>query len=449
MSLRDIDAADELAAGVDSLTIMPIGAAVARGTRFDSWRDQVVERVLALAMARHPRLGAESPAANLPADCAQRILVLLDKPPLVLDTGSGVVKVGFAGDEAPCALFPTVVGRPRANVPMIGLAAKDYYVGEEAESKRGILHLKYPVEHGCVVNWDDAEAVWRHAFLHELRDVWPDAQPILLAEAPLTPKASREKLVDIMFEVFNVPAVYVAGHAALALFGSGRFTGVVLESGFGVTHVVPVFEGVELASAVLRFDIAGRDLSDWMMRLLTNVGHNFRSASDREIANEIKERLCYVALDFEAEMRTEPSVLEKAYELPAGAMILVRTERFQCPEALFQPHLLGLSMPGVVDLLFHSIMKCDDGIRDELYGNVVLSGGSTHFPGFAERVAKDLVSLAPQSMSEKIHVVAPPDKHGAWTGASRIASLPQFEQSWITREMYQREGAGVVHRMCP
>ena len=254
-------------------------------------------------------------------------------------------------------------------------------MGDEAQSNRGILNLNYLVEHGSVLdisrddliriirwsgnehgfvtNWEDIERIWHHSFYSELR-IAPEEHTILLTEPPLNPPENRERATQMMFETFRAPSFYLAINGVLSLFSSGRTAGLSVESGDGVTHVTPVIDGhASLPDAVRRNDLAGRDLTNFLMKLLTDCGYSFTTITEHEIVRDIKEKLAYVALDFAAEMETAAtsSKLEKTYELPNGQAITVGNERFRCSEALFQPSLCGMNLSELQDLIVQSIAQ--------------------------------------------------------------------------------------------
>merc|ERR1719421_1443312 len=265
------------------------------------------------------------------------------------------MKAGFAGEESVKCTFPSFVGRPKHNRVMAAAAEGDTFIGSRAEELRGILTLKYPMAHGIVEDWNDMELIWRHIY-SEMKII-AEEHPVLLTEAALNPRKNREKAAEIFFETFSCPALFVSAQAILALYASGRTTGVVLDSGDGVTHAVPVYEGFAMSHAVMRTDIAGRDVTDQLMLQLRKAGHVFHTSAEREVVRTVKERECYVAFNPQKEehQEHEKTSATHPYKLPDGTSIHIGPERFRAPELLFHPNIIGSEYHGIHELLAFSI----------------------------------------------------------------------------------------------
>jgi len=149
------------------------------------------------------------------------------------------------------------------------------------------------MENGIIHNWDDMTAIWKYSFEDRLK-IQPENHRILLTEAPLNPRKNREKMVEIMIEQFGFEGVHVAVQAVLTLYAQGLLTGVVVDAGDGVTHVVPVYDGYSLPHLTKRLDIAGRDITRQLIKLLFHRGYAFNSTADFETVRQIKEKLCFV-----------------------------------------------------------------------------------------------------------------------------------------------------------
>jgi len=369
---------------------------------------------------------------------------------VIIDNGSGMMKAGIAGNEAPSATFPSIVGRPKNASAMQGVTQKSEYIGDEAQQKRGVLNLKYPIANGIVSDWEDMEKVWHHTFYNELRVTPSEVQGVLVTEAPRNPKQNRERMLTAMFETFEVQNMYVAIQAVMSLYANGRSTGLVVDSGDGVTHTVPVFEGFSIPHAIEKMEIAGREITNYAQKLLLESGHSFTSTAELEIVKDIKEKLCFVAQDYDTERAAaeSSSAQDQAYTLPDRSQITVKgTVRMQIPEFLFKPELNGKSCDSIHALAWKSIQASDVDVRRDLLKNVILSGGTTMYEGIADRLKTEITTLAPPG--SEIRIVATPDrKYAVWKGASTLASLSTFAASWISKAEYEEHGAAIVHRKC-
>jgi actin-related protein len=324
---------------------------------------------------------------------------------VVFTHGSSRCTVGFGHRCSPCSSFATVVGVPRHRyrhrepvIPAPPSATEEgYFVGDAALAQSGICRLAHPIEWGILCSWDHMETIWRHAFYSELR-VPPADCCALLTEAAISPRASRERMTQIFFEVFEARALFLTTKEALTLLATGRSTGIVLSIGVGVL-AVPIYEGHTLPYAIRnpRELPNGHFVTDYMMKLLAERGHDFTSSAHREVAREIKERFCYVAADFQAELGKDVTSVQTGYELSDGQVITIGRERFQCPEILFQPSLMGCEGSGIHRYTWASITMCDVSVRGAMLQNVVLAGGCSLFPGMAERFRSDIQALAQET----------------------------------------------------
>ncbi|XP_067883434.1 actin, acrosomal process isoform-like isoform X2 [Heterodontus francisci] len=321
---------------------------------------------------------------------------------VVMDNGTGYTKAGFAGDDKPRVVLRSLVGIPN--------------------------HM-----------------LWHHIFYQELR-VAPEEHAVLLSDAPLSPTTNREKSAELLFEGFGVPAMYVAHQSLLSLYSTGRTTGLIIESGLGVSYTAPIHNGYTMPHATFRLDLAGGGLTEYMAKLLEECGNPF-SPEEMHIVRNIKETCCYVAQDFNEEMVANENDYLTDYELPDGHIITIGNERFRCPESLFKPEVVGLTDPGLHVLAMKSLEKCKAEHQPELLNNIVLSGGSSMFPGFAERIQKEMGELAPHRA--KLNVYASPQrKFSVWIGGSITACLNTFQSMWVRRKDYDEKGPVIVHRKC-
>jgi len=360
--------------------------------------------------------------------------------PIVIDNGTGMIKAGFAGNPKPRYIFPSYVGTPKHKRSMFAKqniqSGEELYVGEEAQKLRGVLKLNYPMKHGVINKIEDMVMLWENVY--HLLSTQSSEHPVLLTEAPLNPKKNRNTMIETFFDKFHVPAVFVAEQAILALYASGRTTGVVLDSGHGVTHCVPVYEGFSLPHAITRMDVAGADVTEHLNRILKKSGVNFHTSAEMQTVQDIKEKVCCVRKTTKIHQVIVDQDQPIIYALPDGKKIQIgRNVREGAAEVLFDPSLIGLEYTGIQNCVADAIAKSELDLRRKLYASIVLSGGSTMFKGFGDRMLHELSKIT----DSQVKIFAPVDRIlSTWVGGSILSCLHTFKNMWITRKQYQEQG---------
>jgi actin len=352
------------------------------------------------------------------------------------------VKAGFAGQDYPSSTFANVL----YTHPKFKFFQERAGKPPENANSNTVYNFRHVVHRGVITDFDGIQKVWRHAFENELK-VASNSQPVFLVDSLSNPSANRAISAQVMFETFQVPAFHIANSAVLSLFGQGKLHGTVVESGYGTTHVVPIYEGTALSYASRHMShMGGQDLTEFLARVFRQGGFEYAETEFIEIAKDIKELLSIVAYDYDTEMQN-PSLPDEIYVLPDGQQLYINKERYMCPEMIFQPHLNGSEQDGIAEVIHKSIQRCGIDIRRDLYSEILLSGGNTMFPGFAERLRKEVGALNP---IVAVHVDAPDyRKDLAWYGAASYCSLGSFNQyMWITKQEYEEYGPDIINSKC-
>lgn len=382
-------------------------------------------------------------------------------PVVVIECGATGCRVGMAGDAAPRLVFAPVTGQPRP--PTTG---GEVLVGDVALESRRTHAIRYPIEYGVPTNWDGVERLWRHAYTAGVGRP-PETQPVMIVESPNNPRYSREKLTQMMFEELKVPALCLVHTPVLVLAAHGLRTGLVIDSGEDLTHILCVYEGHVLYHTLPRPHFyrgigggrAGQFVTDGLMKLLsTNLGVTFSTTKEREVANQLKEKHAFVAPSSESSSEHSPVVCPLREAIDGHETITLGAERHQCTERLFTPDEDELDISqgdglvaGLHEAAWQALQRCPDDLRQTMCEHVVLSGGNAMLPGFAERMRRELGTLA-SAQGLEIRLVAdetqPNRRIDAWVGASRMAATAGFEGRCITRDEYEECGPSVVHRRC-
>jgi len=371
------------------------------------------------------------------------------RPPPFPSRASQIIKCGFAGDHFPRASFPTVTGRPA-----YAATGEDEppLVGSGCFKQRQGLQLRCPASHGVMQDWGEMVHVWRHAFKEQLGLASTSDCKVILTEPPLNSASNRERLLQTMFETFGFQAAYVQNQAVLTLYAQGLLTGLVLDAGHGATHAVPIVDGFNHPHLTKRLALSGQHITAHLLDLISRSGYCLNAATDSHTVQQMKESICYVAVDYQRELQLarETTVVSKSFTLPDGHIIKVGAERFMACEALFRPSLADVEGPGIAELIFNCVQEMDMDNRRKMYQHIVLSGGTTMFPGLPTRLEKEMRRLYLQHTLKgnsegmrnfKLKVEDPPHRrHTVFTGAAVLAEIMRDSaEFWVTKAEFEED----------
>ena len=400
----------------------------------------------------------------------------MDKPVVIFDNGSGYSKIGLSGNAEPNYIIPTAIAcREVNNVPVSRMQCEDldYFIGNDAFRNQLSHNLSFPVREGQVNNWDEIERYWQRS-IYSLMRVEPQEHNFLLTEPPMNPPENREKMAEIMFETFDVAGLYIGVQAVLALFGCNSYkeskslTGTVIDSGDGVTHIIPIAHGYVISSCIKHIPIAGRDITKYIVKSLKNRKEPIHPEDLMDVSREIKEKFCYVCKNMDSEVKEFADPDSEKFRLYEGTgkttgtplKIKVGTERFLGPEVFFSPEKLTKDWDKPLDLCVDTtIQNCPIDLRRDLYSNIVLSGGTTLFKNFNKRLGDEMQRRINERLTKyrensgkepapiKCQISAfNTQRYAVWYGASQFASSADFENVVHTREQYLEYGPSICRR---
>ena len=359
---------------------------------------------------------------------------------IIIDNGTGYIKAAISGEVDYKIIIPNCIGKPKSSDSSYK-EKNDYVFGDDIEPIKKDLIIKYPINRGIVQDWDLMEKIWGHV-LYQLHSA-PEECNVMLTQPIVNPKDQAEKMIQIMFETFDVQGFYITNPPFLSFYSIGKLTGLAVDSGASLTQYLAMLEGYLLPGGRDLIEFGGKDLTEYFVRLLNEIKY-IPIDKEKDIAELAKVKACYVALDYQSELKyVEPF----EYTLPDGTDIFIRDQRIRCCEALFNPSLAGMDYDeNIAEYCNKCIKSCDDDQRNDLYSNIILFGGNTMFKGFAERFAEEIKKLAGYKYEEVVNVTAPYEKNlAALKGGCVLSSLSEFEKQWITKNEYEEWGPYIVH----
>ena len=377
------------------------------------------------------------------------------KLPIIIDIGSGEVKAGFGGEENPKIIFKNYFGEPKYRKVLCSCEQeitniKEKYIGNDCENLLGLIKLRYPVNHGVFDDEKDIFPLFSYIYSKlNINSQEIKEHAILITEPILNPKTNREQISKILFDNFDVPAIFFASQPILSLFSTSATSGLILESGEGVTQSCVVFEGYNIPSSFERYNYGGRDVTDYLKNMLKKRGYNFYNSSELKLVNDIKENMCYLETNKRNEYINAKKTLNKKltpYYLPDGSNIFIGDEIILAPEILFNPEYVGKEYLSFPDMIITSINNIDIQLRKKSFESILLSGGNTAIKELNEKLTDELKNRLGKNFPINIienEKIKPQNR--CWVGGNIISTLEIFKKMWVTKSDWNENGSEIMH----
>ena len=375
------------------------------------------------------------------------------KQPIIIDLGSSEIKAGFSGEDKPSLIFKSFIGEPKYKDVFSSIYKENkeikQYIGEDCLKNIGLLKLHNPIKHGILVNEQEIIPLFNHIYsklginTDERRE-----HPLIITEPLLNPYSNREKIANSLFDYIGIPSIFFASQPILSLFSTSATTGIILESGEGVSQSCIIYEGYSLPNTYERYDFGGGDVTEYLKLAMKKKGYQLFNSNEYRLISDMKEKYCFfLPQKYNLNIENVKKALNSKkinYYLPDGTRVTLGDERILASEILFNPELIGKEYLGLSDIIFSSINKAEIQLRPKAFENIVLSGGNVLMRGLEDKMKEDIINKCNKIVKINVSTVKEP-QISCWVGGNIISSIDIFKKISVSKTEWEEKGSKILH----
>ena len=375
------------------------------------------------------------------------------KQPIIIDLGSSEIKAGFSGEDKPSLIFKSFIGEPKYKDVFSSIYKENkeikQYIGEDCLKNIGLLKLHNPIKHGILVNEQEIIPLFNHIYsklginTDERRE-----HPLIITEPLLNPYSNREKIANSLFDYIGIPSIFFASQPILSLFSTSATTGIILESGEGVSQSCIIYEGYSLPNTYERYDFGGGDVTEYLKLAMKKKGYQLFNSNEYRLISDMKEKYCFfLPQKYNLHVENVKKALNSKkinYYLPDGITVTLGDERILASEILFNPELIGKEYLGLSDIIFSSINKAEIQLRPKAFENIVLSGGNVLMRGLEDKMKEDIINKCNKIVKVNVSTVKEP-QISCWVGGNIISSIDIFKKISVSKTEWEEKGSKILH----